>query len=661
MFHKRFTLMLVVAAFVGSLPAAAVAQEMMLPIEGDEAALIAILQNADAPLFDKAKACQRLAVIGTKKSVPVLAAMLGQEKLAIYARFALEPIPDPSVDEALRAALGKLEGLRLVGVINSIGNRADEGAVDQLKKLLGDSDQQVAAAAAATLSKITTPECVAALKEALGGPASLRPAIGDACLTACDKLTAAGKADAAADLFDAMLAADLPKHIRIAAARGAIVARGTAGLPRLVEYLASTDKALFGVALSAAHDLPAAQVSPAVVAELVKVKPAAEKGDKVTPHPRHVVLISVLGELGDKSALPVVLEMAQNAPHDMRIAALRALASLGDERAVPVLLKTAVEGQGELSEVARASAAAVKDDKVDAAIVAALDGTQGKSRAVVIELIGQRGISSAVPALLKAADEKDARVSLAAISALGVTIGLDDFPALTKRLISPAGDEELAAARAALKTAALRSPDRDACADKLLVAMSDAPVAAKCELLELLGSLGGDKALATVAKAATGSDVEIQDAATRVLGGWMTPDAGPVLLKLVDTLKADKFRIRALRGYIRIPRQLGISDEEKLAMFRQAMKVAWRDAEKKLVLESLVRIPSPKTLAIAVESLDSPSVKEVACAAAVAISEKVIKRNPAAVARAMERVLESTPNAELTAKAKRLLRRASKK
>jgi len=643
-------LMLVAAVFIGSLTTAAVAQEMMLPIEGDEAALIVVLQNADSPLFDKAKACQRLAVIGTKKSVPVLATMLDQEKLSVYARFALEPIPDPSVDEAFRAALGKLKGLRLVGVINSIGNRADEGAVDQLKKLLGESDQQVAAAAAATLSKIATPECVAALKEALAGPASLRPAIGDACLTACDKLTAAGKADAAADLFDAMLGADLPKYIRIAAARGAIVARGSAGLPRLVEYLASTDKALFGVALSAAHDLPAAQVSPAIVAELVKV----------TPHPRHVVLISVLGELGDKSALPVVLEMAQEGPLDMRIAALRALASLGDQRAVPVLLKVAIEGRGALGVAARSSAAAIKGDKVDAAIVAALDGTQGKSRAVVIELIGQRGISSAVPALLKAADETDPAVSLAAISALGVTIGLDDFPALTKRLIAPAGDEELAAVRAALKTAALRSPDRNACADKLLAAMSDAPVAAKCELLELLGSLGGEKALATVATAAADSNVEIQDAATRVLGEWMSPDAGPVLLKLVDTLGDDKFRIRALRGYIRIPRQLGISDEEKLAMFRQAMKVAWRDAEKKLVLESLVRIPSPQTLAIAVENLDSPSVKDAAAAAAVAISEKAIKRNPAAVARAMKQVLEATQNAELTAQAKRLMSRAER-
>jgi len=37
-----------------------------------EAQLIKILKNSHAPLFDRAKACQRLAVVGTRKAVPAL-------------------------------------------------------------------------------------------------------------------------------------------------------------------------------------------------------------------------------------------------------------------------------------------------------------------------------------------------------------------------------------------------------------------------------------------------------------------------------------------------------------------------------------------------------------------------------------------------------------
>ena len=103
--------------------------------EDDEARLLRVLES-DAPVFQKAKACQRLAVIGTKAAVPVLARLLESPELAHYARFGLEPIPDPSVDDVLRAALPKLKGRLQVGVITSIGVRKDAKALDALSKLM---------------------------------------------------------------------------------------------------------------------------------------------------------------------------------------------------------------------------------------------------------------------------------------------------------------------------------------------------------------------------------------------------------------------------------------------------------------------------------------------------------------------------------------------
>ena len=100
-----------VVALIASLwfaPTAANSQQP-LPASGDEAQLLEVL-TSDAELFDKAKACQRLAVIGTSKSVPVLADLLGDEQLAHYARFGLESNPGAEVDQAFRDALGKLKG-----------------------------------------------------------------------------------------------------------------------------------------------------------------------------------------------------------------------------------------------------------------------------------------------------------------------------------------------------------------------------------------------------------------------------------------------------------------------------------------------------------------------------------------------------------------------
>ena len=58
----------------------------------------------------------RLAMVGTKDAVPALAALLPDPQFSHYARFGLVPIPDPSVDDALRGALKTLKGKLLVGV-----------------------------------------------------------------------------------------------------------------------------------------------------------------------------------------------------------------------------------------------------------------------------------------------------------------------------------------------------------------------------------------------------------------------------------------------------------------------------------------------------------------------------------------------------------------
>ncbi len=229
---------------------------------------IAVLES-DAPLFDKDVACRRLAVIGTKEAVPALATLLTHEQLSDIARHGLEPIPDPSVDEALRAALSEVEGRLLIGVITSIGNRRDYEAVPDLVRLLGDDDEGVAAAAASALGKIGGTESAEALERALGdAPATVRPAVADACLWCAQALLADGQRERALALLDGVRQAELAPHIVAAATRGVVLAREAAGVPLLVELLRSDDEELFGMALRLAREVREADVVEAVAAEL---------------------------------------------------------------------------------------------------------------------------------------------------------------------------------------------------------------------------------------------------------------------------------------------------------------------------------------------------------------------------------------------------------
>ena len=123
----------------------------------DAAGATRILQDTDSSEFEKAKACQRLAVVGADSSVPALAALLPDPKLSHYARTALEPMPGKAADRALREALEKVNGGLLIGLINSIAVRRDPQALAALALLRQGDDREVAAAATAAISRIRRP------------------------------------------------------------------------------------------------------------------------------------------------------------------------------------------------------------------------------------------------------------------------------------------------------------------------------------------------------------------------------------------------------------------------------------------------------------------------------------------------------------------------
>ena len=145
----------------------------MVASHGDAAAQkalemrLAAALKSDVPQAAKDFLCRKLSLIGSAACVPTVAGLLTDEKLSHMARYALEPIRDPSVDDALRDALGKVEGRPRLGIIGSLGVRRDAKAVTALTALLKDAETSRAAARA--LGSIGTPEAAKALQDALPG------------------------------------------------------------------------------------------------------------------------------------------------------------------------------------------------------------------------------------------------------------------------------------------------------------------------------------------------------------------------------------------------------------------------------------------------------------------------------------------------------------
>jgi len=203
----------------------------------DQAALIQILGepgSEPAAIFRKAIACKRLAVIGTKESVPPLAALLGDDRVSDYARDALESIPDPSADVALREALPRLKGLLLIGVISSIRRRRDSKAIEPLGKLIQGQDAAVAGAAALAVGEISGPAASKVLVRALGATkGAAREGVAGGVLLCADRMMAEDREEALA-LLDRLSRPDIPHNVRIPAMHQQVTAAASLKRPRTV-------------------------------------------------------------------------------------------------------------------------------------------------------------------------------------------------------------------------------------------------------------------------------------------------------------------------------------------------------------------------------------------------------------------------------------------
>jgi len=206
------------------------------PIERlDQTALIRILGepgSEPATVFRKGIACKRLAVIGPRESAPPLAALLGDDRVSDYARDALESMPDPAADEALREALPKLKGLLLIGVINSIRRRRDLKAAEPLGKLIYDADGAVAGAAALAVGEISGPVAAKMLQRALGATkGAVRADVAGGALLCADRMMAEDREGALA-LLDVLSRPDIPSNVRVPAMHLQVAAAASLKRPR---------------------------------------------------------------------------------------------------------------------------------------------------------------------------------------------------------------------------------------------------------------------------------------------------------------------------------------------------------------------------------------------------------------------------------------------
>lgn len=620
----------------------------------DEAAkLSAVLQNPEASLFAKRMACKDAGRRGTAASVAPLAAVLTEEALSHSARIGLQRIPGPEATAALCKALPEVRGNLLIGVLTSLGERRDPAAVADIAKFLTNDDTAVVRAGAIALGKIGDAPALAALQDGFTqADIQRKPCFVDGVFACAEHLVAEGKATEAAKVYASIRAArDLPVAVRRGAIRGELLSLGAQAGPVLEAEMLDPEVGDFLAALEAGRDLAAAELTPVLLDILPKLDAA-----------RQILLLDLLDCRADPATKDALLAKAKTEPDPgVRCAAIKALAGQPADDVVDHLLDLAAGERTEFTDAAADALTRMSRPGLDEKIVQRLGQTRGKACIPLIEVCSLRKIAGATPALIPLLNDPEYDVRLATLHALGNTVSGETIDVLIARLLAPASKTEFDTVIGSLTTVCHRTVDQDAVATKLAAAYEKAANdETRAVLIQLYGALGGTVAINAIKAAIANPAESVQDNATQVLGNWPNPEAAPVLLEVLQNPAAAKFHNRALRGYIRIVRQMDTSNEHRYNMCMTALELCKRDEEKLLLVDALARIPIPNSLEKAAEFFESPAFAETAFRSAVSLGRALQTQHRDLVAKTMQRIIDLTPDAELKRQAAEILEATKK-
>ncbi|MCX7009514.1 MAG: hypothetical protein NTY53_20095, partial [Kiritimatiellaeota bacterium] len=451
--------------------------------------MLTVLADAKATYAAKQFACRVLRLIGTDACVAPVAALLTDEKLSHMARFALQSNPSALVDEAFRSALAKTSGDLQIGVINSIGMRADAKAVEPLAKLAANSEAAILA-----LGRIGTPEAAEALMQ-LKPQGALASAWGIAVVNCGERLVGQKETKLAKKILRTAYDSAMTPVARMAALRGLIVVDFDAAgdLPVLLK---DKDPAVAVAAAQLLVEQPGKKSSKVIAAQLPSAAPMVQ-----------VILLRNLAGRGDDVALPAVVQLASGASAEVATAAATTLGEIGGADQAALLLKLAAAG-GDTSAAAVASLEKLRGKDVNAALLKAVADADAGIRVAALNALAARDAKEAAAALLTAGKDTDAKAKAAAFKALRALAGPAEVKPLLEMLIGSASPADRQRIQPALAAAVERSTDAAAVAALLTGALNSANDEIKQDLLPVFGRVSGPQALAAVQGQLKGANVE---------------------------------------------------------------------------------------------------------------------------------------------------------
>ncbi|MFB3902699.1 MAG: HEAT repeat domain-containing protein [Acidobacteriota bacterium] len=601
-----------------------------------EKALLTALRSPEATVAAKQSICALLTNIASCRSVTELASLLRDQQTQDAARGTLQGLACPEVDKLFRDALATSKGAARLALISSIGARKDRGAVALLGALLNNSDLAVVETTLAALGRIGGDPAVTLVGQAVVPP-SLQAAKADAYLKCAESFSREGRPSRAEEIYQKILKDPTSGSVaRAGALRGLVLARREASLDQLLDALKSKEVELRQAASRLVNEV----TGPKATQRVLEVLPAV-------PPDTQVFLVSALANRADPAALPELKKQSESSFQPVQLAALEAFGRLGDQTCVETLFQ-ASKRPDPVGATAADSLRFLRGPGVNESIARYLKDSDAALRVLALKTLAARRFPAIGDRAFELLSDRDARVRFEAWRTLGSAAGPGSLPRLVSEMLKLSELREQQTAEQAVQATAMQLPE-----STRLQPLTDAMTAAanssqRCSVLRAMGRIGGETAFATIRTALSDTDPAVQDTAVRSLADWGDLTTAADLLKLARSASSPAHRILGFRGYVRLARSLDRGKaEDQVTMFREALGIAEREEEKRLVLGALGGVPSVGALDLVEPYLADPALKNEAQAACLRLAQSVARQEPGRARAALLKLLETSEDPAL--------------
>ncbi len=371
-------------------------------------------------LYLAAKACQRLAEVGTDESVDRLGELLSHPELSNYARNALEGIGSEKAKAQLRHALATVKGKELLGVIHSLGRMQDKSAVEAMEKMFYSAEPES--------------ELEKGLRKALDAIETNGP--------------------------------NQSSSVPISKQRDSFLFNSDGEIDKVAAMDLFTAKSPEEFFASIIYIRQAKAIQAELSREMLRLLPTLSKE-------RWLPTLQAVRDMNTPIDVAPLLELTKNESEDVRAEVIRFVAGGTLENREEILLGFAQSNEPKIADVAKSQLARLTSTKLDDRLMTMLDDADAVKQKLAVELVGERRIEAAASKIARLCNHPNQDIRQAALKALGGCGSIGELPLLLSLAASEADSPSRDAARESVKLACIRLP-QEACAGSIAAVIGSA-------------------------------------------------------------------------------------------------------------------------------------------------------------------------------------------